>query len=78
MNYRNAKIYFDGSHYIAIPQGAFSSGKVSKKATAKRKQTPKEQHTLKRHTRIVYPNRKKNAKRQSKKPCKTSSKIAKI
>lgn len=44
MNYRNAKIYFDGSHYIAIPQGAFPSGKGSKKASAKQKQTQKEQH----------------------------------
>ena len=44
MNYRNAKIYFDGSHYIAIPQGAFPSGKGRKKTMAKQKQTPKEQH----------------------------------
>lgn len=44
MDYRNTKIYFDGSHYIAIPQDAFPSGKGSKKATAKRKQTPKEQY----------------------------------
>ncbi|MBR0188974.1 MAG: hypothetical protein IJQ23_01155 [Clostridia bacterium] len=44
MNYRNAKIYFDGSHYIAIPQGAFPSGKGKKTTTATRKQTTKEQH----------------------------------
>ena len=43
MNYRNAKIYFDGSHYIAIPQGAFPSGRARKKTTAKQQpNTPNE------------------------------------
>ena len=27
MNYANMKIYFDGGHYVGIPQGAFPSGK---------------------------------------------------
>ena len=39
MNYIKAKIYFDGSHYIAIPDGAFPSGKGKKKVAAHRKNT---------------------------------------
>lgn len=39
MNYIKAKIYFDGSHYIAIPDGAFPSGKGKKKVAAQRKNT---------------------------------------
>ena len=43
MDYRNAKIYFDGSHYIAIPQGAFPSGKTKRKSSVKQQlTTPKE------------------------------------
>ena len=30
-NYPNSKVYHDGSHYIAIPQGSFPSGKGIKK-----------------------------------------------
>lgn len=30
-NYHNSKVYHDGSHYIAIPQGSFPSGKGCKK-----------------------------------------------
>lgn len=30
-NYPKAKVYFDGSHYIAIPQGSYPSGKGCKK-----------------------------------------------
>ena len=39
MNYIKAKIYFDGSHYIAIPDGAFPSAKGKKKVAAQRKNT---------------------------------------
>ena len=39
MNYIKAKIYFDGSHYIAIPDGAFPSGTGKKKVAAHRKNT---------------------------------------
>lgn len=39
MNYIKANIYFDGSHYIAIPDGAFPSGKGKKKVAANRKNT---------------------------------------
>ncbi len=31
MSFTQCKIYFDGSHYIAIPQGSFPSGKGCKK-----------------------------------------------
>ena len=27
MNYANMKIYFDGGHYVGIPQGAFPAVK---------------------------------------------------
>ena len=37
MPYKNCKIYFDGSNYIAIPQENFSHGKKQSKST---KQTP--------------------------------------
>ena len=30
-NYPNSKVYYDGSHYIAIPQGSFPSGEGIKK-----------------------------------------------
>jgi hypothetical protein len=35
MNLQNAKIYHDGSHFIAIPQGAYPSGKGCKKRVVK-------------------------------------------
>lgn len=35
MNYANMKIYFDGGHYVGIPQGAFPSGKGCKRRAAK-------------------------------------------
>ncbi len=35
MNLQKAKIYHDGSHYVAIPQGAFPSGKGCKRRVAK-------------------------------------------
>lgn len=35
MNLQNAKIYNDGSHFIAIPQGAYPSGKGSKRRVVK-------------------------------------------
>lgn len=35
MNLQKAKIYHDGSHFIAIPQGAFPSGKGSKRRVVK-------------------------------------------
>lgn len=31
MNLQNVKVYYDGSHYIGIPQGAFPSGKGCKR-----------------------------------------------
>lgn len=42
MNLQKAKIYHDGSHYVAIPQGAFPSGKGCKRRVVK----PMEQLTL--------------------------------
>ena len=42
MNLQKAKIYHDGSHFIAIPQGAYSSGKGCKRQVVK----PTEQLTL--------------------------------
>ena len=42
MNLQNAKIYNDGSHFIAIPQGAYPSGKGCKRRVAK----PMQQLTL--------------------------------
>lgn len=33
-NHPNSKVYFDGSHYIAIPQGSYPSGKGIKKRHA--------------------------------------------
>ncbi len=35
MNLQKAKIYHDGSHFIAIPKGAFPSGKGCKRRVAK-------------------------------------------
>lgn len=35
MNYANMKIYFDGGHYVGIPQGAFPSGKGCKRPKVK-------------------------------------------
>ena len=35
MNLQKAKIYNDGSHFIAIPQGAFPSGKGCKRQVVK-------------------------------------------
>ena len=40
MNLQNAKIYHDGSHFIAIPQGAYPSGKGCKRRVVK----PMQQH----------------------------------
>ena len=34
-NLQNAKIYHDGSHFIAIPQGAYPSGKGCKRRVVK-------------------------------------------
>ena len=35
MNLQNVKVYYDGSHYIGIPQGAFPSGKGCKRRAVK-------------------------------------------
>lgn len=35
MNLQKAKIYNDGSHYVAIPQGAYPSGKGCKRRVTK-------------------------------------------
>ena len=35
MNYANMKIYYDGGHYVGIPQGAFPSGKGCKRRAVK-------------------------------------------
>ena len=35
MNLQKAKIYHDGSHYVAIPKGAYPSGKGCKRRTVK-------------------------------------------
>ncbi len=44
MNYANMKIYFDGGHYVGIPQGAFPSGKGCKRRAVK----PKKQQSTAR------------------------------
>ncbi len=41
MDYQNTKIYYDGSHYIGIPQGAYPSGKGCKRRAVKQVQQPK-------------------------------------
>lgn len=46
MNLQKAKIYHDGSHFIAIPQGAYPSGKGCKRPKVK----PTEQLTLTRES----------------------------
>lgn len=44
MNNQDMKIYFDGSHYIGIPKGAFPSKKGRKRRVVKpMQQTQKEQ-----------------------------------
>ena len=35
MNLQKVKIYHDGSHYVAIPKGAYPSGKGCKRRVAK-------------------------------------------
>ena len=35
MNLQNVKVYYDGSHYVGIPQGAFPSGKGCKRRVVK-------------------------------------------
>lgn len=40
MNYQKTKIYYDGSHYIGIPQGAYPSGKGCKRRGVKQIQQP--------------------------------------
>lgn len=35
MHLQKAKIYHDGSHFVAIPQGAFPSGKGCKRRLTK-------------------------------------------
>ena len=42
MNLQKAKIYHDGSHFVAIPKGAFPSGKGCKRQVVK----PTQQLTL--------------------------------
>lgn len=67
MNYANMKIYFDGGHYVGIPQGAFPSGKGCKRravrpmnqqstADVTRRPTPRK-NALKRHIKRanLYP-----------------------
>lgn len=40
MNLQKAKIYHDGSHFVAIPQGAYPSGKGCKRRVTKPTQQP--------------------------------------
>ena len=40
MDYPKTKIYYDGSHYIGIPQGAYPSGKGCKRRAVKQAQQP--------------------------------------
>lgn len=40
MNLQKAKIYHDGSHYVAIPQGAYPSGKGCKRRAVKPMKLP--------------------------------------
>ena len=43
MPYQNAKIYFDGGHYIAIPMENFPHGKRRRRARPKPPETPTEE-----------------------------------
>ncbi|MDY4592419.1 MAG: hypothetical protein SO434_03345 [Eubacteriales bacterium] len=72
MNNQDMKIYFDGSHYIGIPKGAFPSKKGRKRRVVKPmqqtqknrrlKHRPKPQkNALKRHTKKVNRYQRKNA-----------------
>ena len=59
MDYQEAKIYSDGSHYIAIPKNAFPHGKGCKRRAVKRtkEQSPaaeKTQETLKERFERAY------------------------
>ena len=40
MNLKSAKVYNDGSHYVAIPKGAFPSGKGCKRCITKPTKQP--------------------------------------
>ncbi len=45
MPYREAKVYFDGSHYIAIPPENFPSGKRKRRKPKPTKPQPKTEET---------------------------------
>ena len=66
MSYQNAKIYFDGGHYIAIPMENFPHGKGRKKQNLirlkhKRKKRPqRRKNNLKRHSMRAALYRKRN------------------
>ena len=51
MNLQKAKIYHDGSHFVAIPKGAFPSGKGCKRRVVK----PKEQQPPTTESPLVTP-----------------------
>lgn len=53
MNYSNMKIYFDGGHYVGIPQGAFPSGKGCKRCAVK----PMQQQSTTDVTTVQNPER---------------------
>jgi len=46
MNNQDMKIYFDGSHYIGIPKGAFPSKKGRKRCVVKTVQQPQKEQTV--------------------------------
>ena len=46
MNNQDMKIYFDGSHYIGIPKGAFPSKKGRKRRVVKTVQQPQKEQTV--------------------------------
>ena len=51
MNLQNVKVYYDGSHYIGIPQGVFPSGKGCKRRVVK----PMKQLSITNETLIETP-----------------------
>ncbi len=72
MNLQKAKIYHDGSHFIAIPQGAYPSGKGCKRRVAKptKQQAPTDKsppETPKEHFETAYKESLSLPKRERKK-----------
>ncbi len=72
MNLKSAKVYNDGSHYVAIPKGAFPSGKGCKRRVTK----PTKQQNHRRPNHRPKP-RKNVLKRLTKRVCRSPRKSEK-